>query len=55
LEPLSEYEFDIKHMKGKASRVDDALNRRVHEMHASSINMYVYDLNGIILEVVKSN
>jgi hypothetical protein len=33
--------------------VVDALNRRVHEMHAKTINMCKYDLKDIILEATK--
>jgi hypothetical protein len=40
LEFLSEYEFDIKHMKGKENNVANALNKRVHELHATTISMY---------------
>jgi hypothetical protein len=40
LEFLSEYDFDIKNMKGKENKVADEINRRVHEMHATIINMY---------------
>jgi hypothetical protein len=38
LEFLSEYDFDIKHIKGKENKVVDALSRRVHEMHATTIS-----------------
>ena len=55
LEFLSEYEFDINHIRGKENKVVDALRRRVHEMHATTISMYKFDLNDIILEVSKSN
>jgi hypothetical protein len=41
---LSEYDFDIKHIKGKENKVVDALSRRVHEMHATTISMCKYDL-----------
>jgi hypothetical protein len=34
---LSEYDFDIKHIKGKENKVVDALSRRVHLMHATAI------------------
>jgi hypothetical protein len=34
LEFLCEYDFDIKHIKGKENKVADALSRRVHELHA---------------------
>jgi hypothetical protein len=54
LEFLSEYDFDIKHIKGKENKVVDALNIRVHEMHATTINMYLSDLKHKILEVAKS-
>jgi hypothetical protein len=43
LDFLSEYDFNIKHIKGKENKVVDALNRRVHEMHATMIQM---DLSG---------
>jgi hypothetical protein len=39
LEFLSEYDFDIKHIKGKENKVVDALNRRLHELHATTISM----------------
>jgi hypothetical protein len=35
LEFLCEYDFDIKHIKGKKNKVVDALSRRVHELHAT--------------------
>jgi hypothetical protein len=53
LEFLSEYDFDIKHIKVKENKVVDALNKRVHELHATTISMYQSDLKPIILEVVK--
>ena len=40
LEFLCEYNFDIKHIKGKENKVVDALSRRVHELHATTISMY---------------
>jgi hypothetical protein len=55
LEFLSEYDFDINHIKGKENRVVDALSRRVHEMHASTISMYVSDLKDRIIEATKSD
>jgi hypothetical protein len=48
LEFLSEYDFDIKHIKGKENKVADALSRRVHEMNATTITMYQSDLKNII-------
>jgi hypothetical protein len=44
LEFLSEYDFDIKHIKGKENKVDDTLSRRVHEFHSTAISMYQSNL-----------
>jgi hypothetical protein len=55
LEFLNEYDFDIKHVKGKDNKVVDAVNKRVHEMHVISISMYENDLKGRILEATKSD
>jgi hypothetical protein len=44
LEFLSEYDFDIKHIKGKENKVVDALRRRVHELHATAISLYQSNL-----------
>jgi hypothetical protein len=55
LEFLSEYDFDIKHIKGKENKVVDALSRRVHEMHATTISMYMSDLKDRILEAANSD
>ena len=54
LEFLSESDFDIKHIKGKENKVADALSRRVHDFHSTSISMYQYNLKDKILEVAKS-
>jgi hypothetical protein len=53
LEFLIQYDFDIKHIKWKENKVVDALNKRVHELHDRTINMYQSDLKDIILEVAK--
>jgi hypothetical protein len=50
LEFLSEYDFDIKHMKGKENKVVDAVSIRVHLMHATSDSMHQLDLKSIILD-----
>ena len=55
LEFLCEYEFDIKHIKEKENKVVDALNKRVHELHATSIIMYQAYLKGIISEDAKDD
>jgi hypothetical protein len=53
LEFLYEYNFDIKHIKGKENKVADALNRRVHELNATNINMYQTNLKGRISKAAK--
>jgi hypothetical protein len=53
LEFLSEYDFDIKHIIGKENKLVDALSRRMHEMHDTTISMYQIDLCNIILQVSK--
>jgi hypothetical protein len=55
LEFLSEYDFEIKHIKGKENQVVDALSRRAHEVHVSAINMYKTYLKDKILEATNSD
>jgi hypothetical protein len=55
LEFLCEYDFDIKNIKGKENKVADALSRRLHELHATTISMYQTDIKGIILEDANEN
>jgi hypothetical protein len=50
LEFLCEYDFEINHMKGKENKVPDALSRRVHELHVTTISMYQTDIKNRILE-----
>jgi hypothetical protein len=54
LEFFCEYDFAIKHIKGKKKKVVDALIRRVHERHDTTIIMYQTDLKGIIIEATKA-
>jgi hypothetical protein len=54
LEFLCEYDFDIKHIKGKENKVVDALNKRVHELHAATIIMYQIDIKSRILEAANA-
>jgi hypothetical protein len=53
LEFLSEYDFDINHIKGKENKLVDALSKRVHEMHATTIIMYKQDFKDRVLESAK--
>ena len=39
LEFLYEFDFEIKHIKGKENKVVDALSRKVHEMHVASLSI----------------
>jgi hypothetical protein len=55
LEFLSEYDFYIKHIKGKEKKVVDALSRRVHEFHPTTISMCQSDLKDRIIEASKSD
>jgi hypothetical protein len=50
LEFLSEYDFNIKHIKGKENKFVDALSRRVHLMHATTVSMHQSNLKSIILD-----
>jgi hypothetical protein len=54
LEFTCEYDFDIKHIKGKENKVVEALNMRVHEIHDTTIIMYQNDLKGIIFKAAKA-
>jgi hypothetical protein len=40
IEFFGEYEFEIKHIKGKENKFVDALSIRVHIMHATTISMH---------------
>ena len=37
---LSEYDFEIKHIRGKENIVADALSRQQHQLHLVLINNY---------------
>jgi hypothetical protein len=52
LEFLSEYDFDIKNIKGKENKVADELSRRVHELHATTISMYQTNIKRKIMEAI---
>ena len=42
---LSEYDFEIQHIKGKENKVDDALSRNARLNFAATISTYTIDLN----------
>jgi hypothetical protein len=55
LEFMSEYDFEIKNIKGKENQVVDALSRRAHEVHVAAINMYMTDLKDQIIAAGNSD
>jgi hypothetical protein len=55
LEFLSEYDFEIKHIKDKENQVVDALNRRAHKMHIEAIIMYRTNLKDKIIVATNSD
>jgi hypothetical protein len=55
LEILCKYDFDINHIKGKENKVADALSKKVHELHPTTISMYRTHIKGRILEDTNAN
>ena len=41
---LCEFDFEIKHIKGKENKVVSALNMKVQEMHVESLSIFQSDL-----------
>ena len=39
-----EFDFEIKHIKGKENKVANALSRKVREMHVASLSIFQTDL-----------
>jgi hypothetical protein len=54
LEFLSEYDFEIKNIKGKKNQVVDALSGRDHEVHIAVISLYKKDLKDKIIAATNS-
>jgi hypothetical protein len=48
LEVFNEYDFVIKHIRGKENNVVDALSKGVHAMHVTAISMCKSDLRNRI-------
>ena len=44
---LCEFDFEIKHIKGKENKVADALNRKAQEMHLESVSVCPSDLRQV--------
>ena len=49
---LSEYEFDIKHIKGKENKVADALSRHANLIYMVACSSYISDFEGQIKSAV---
>ena len=43
LEFLCEFDFEIKHIKGRENKVVDALSRKMQEMHVASLSIFQSD------------
>ena len=52
LEFLCEFDFEIKHIKGKENKVADALSRKMQEMHVASLSICQSDLRQQIVNHV---
>jgi hypothetical protein len=52
---LCEYDFDIKHIKGKENKVADALSRKAHKLHSLAIIMYRTDIKDRILKATNAD
>ena len=50
---LSEYDFEIQHIKGKENKVADALSRNATLNFAATISTYASDLNEQLAEGIK--
>jgi hypothetical protein len=55
LEFLCEYDFDIKHIKGKENKVVDALSKKVHELHATAISMHITEIKDRIFDAANAD
>ena len=50
---LSEYDFEIQHIKGKENKVADALSRNAKLNFIAAISTYAFDLNEQLTEGIK--
>ena len=50
---LSEYDFEIQHIKGKENKVVDALSRNARLNFATAINTYLLDLDEQLKEGIE--
>ena len=52
LEFLCEFDFEIKHIKGKENKVADALSMKMQEMHVASLSIFQSELRQRIVNHV---
>ena len=52
---LSEYDFEIQHIKGKENKVADALSRNAKLNFTAAISTYASDLNEQLTEGIKQD
>ena len=52
---LSEYDFEIQHIKGKENKVVDALSRNARLNFVTAISTYVSDLDEQLKEGIKQD
>ena len=49
LEFWCEFDFEIKHIKGKENKVANAVSRKVHAMHVAPLSIFQLDLRQQII------
>ena len=52
---MSEYDFEIKHSKGKENKVADALSRNAIPHCSTAFSSYKTNLEGLIKEAAKND
>ena len=52
---MSEYDFEIRHIKGKENKVDDGLCRYANMVYTITRRNYEYDLEGKVKIVAKKD
>ena len=55
LDFLSEYDFEIQHIKGKENKVADALSRNTRMNFATAISTYVSNIDEQLKEGIKQD
>ena len=52
---INEFDFKIKHIKGKENPVANALSRSVQTIHLAAVNVGEYDIKQIIIILLQSD